>query len=126
MCNVTEDGCRSHQSVLAISSRHTPNIFKFRKLKRHEVLAALKGVNPNKTTGYDIPPRVLKMKENYSVPNAWKRVVWISIHKTEDPLNKAYHRSVTALIAVDKIFEQLICKQLSELFEPIFDPFLSA
>ena len=55
-------------------------------------------------------------------------MAWIPIHKKEDPLNKAYHRPVTgltALIAVDKIFEQLICKQLSELFEKIFDPFLS-
>ena len=32
----------------------------------------------------------------------------------------------SVLTAVDKIFEQLICKQLSEKFEPIFDTFLSA
>ena len=30
------------------------------------------------------------------------------------------------LTAVEKIFEQLICRQLSEMFDPILDTFLSA
>ena len=40
-----------HRSVLAINAKHTPNTFKFRKLKRQEVLAALK----------ERVPRVLKI-----------------------------------------------------------------
>ena len=62
VCNVTEEECRNHQSVLAINARHTSNTFRYRKVKRHEVLTALKEIKPNKATGYDmLPPRVLKM-----------------------------------------------------------------
>ena len=59
-------------------------------------------------------------------PSAWKRGEWIPIYKKEDPLGKVNYRPVTVLTAVDKVFEQLICRQLSEMFEPIFDTFLSA
>ena len=96
-----------------------------------------------KATGYDmLPPRVLKMTaeplatplttifnqaiEENRWPSAWKRGEWIPIYKKEDPLDKVNYRPVTVLTAVDKIFEQLICKQPSEMFEPIFDTFLSA
>ena len=58
--------------------------------------------------------------------NAWKRGEWIPIYKKEDPLDKVNYRPVTVLTAVDKIFEQPICRQLSEMFEPILDIFLSA
>ena len=89
-----------------------------------------------------LPPRVLKMAaellatslttifnqaiEENCWPSAWKRGEWIPIYKKEEPLGKVNCRPVTVLPAVDKIFEQIICKQLSEMFEPIFDPYLSA
>ena len=89
-----------------------------------------------------LPPRVLKMAaeqlattlttifnqaiEENRWPSSWKRGEWIPIYKKEDPLNKVNYRPVTVLTAVDKIFEQLICRQLSEMFEPILDTFLSA
>lgn len=61
-CNITENDCDLHRSALAINAKHTPNTFKFRKLKRQEVLAALKEINPNKAAGYDmLPARVLKI-----------------------------------------------------------------
>ena len=87
-------------------------------------------------------PRVLKMAaeqlatplttifnlaiEENRWPSAWKRGEWIPIQKKEDPLDKVNYRLVTILTAVDKIFEQLICRQLSEMFVPILDTFLSA
>ena len=89
-----------------------------------------------------LPSRVLKMTaellatplttifnqaiEENRWPSAWKRGEWIPIYKKEDPLDKVNYTPVTVLTAVDKIFEQLICEQLSEKFEPIFDTFLSA
>lgn len=89
-----------------------------------------------------LPPRVLKIaagqlatplttifnraiEENHW-PNAWKKGEWIPVYKKEDHLDKVNYRPITVLTTVDKIFEQLICRQLSEMFEPIFDPFLSA
>ena len=140
---LTEALCYQHHSVASINARHDPNTFSFRRLDRNEVLAALREINPHKATGYDmLPPRVLKMTaellatplttifneaiEENRWPSAWKRGEWIPMYKKEDPLDKVNYRPVTVLTAVDKIFEQLICKQLSEKFEPIFDTFLSA
>ena len=51
---------------------------------------------------------------------------WTPVHKKEDPHDTVNYRPVTILIAVDKIFEQLLCKQLVDKFEPIFDHFISA
>ena len=144
MCGLTEALCYQHQSVSNITARHDPNTLSFRRLNRNEVLAALGEINPHKATGYDmLPPRVLKMaaellatplttifnqaiEENCS-PSAWKRGEWIPIYKKEDPIDKVNnYRPVTLLTAIDKIFEQLICRQLSEMFQPIPDTFLSA
>ena len=44
--------------------------------------------------------------------------------KKGDPLSRKNYRPVTVLIAVDKIFEQLLCKQLSELNDAVFDNFI--
>ena len=132
-----------NELVASINARHDPNTFSFRRLDRNEVLAALREINPHKATGYDmLPPRVLKMTaellatplttifnqtiEENRWPSAWKRGEWIPIYKKKDPLDKVNYRPVTVLTAVDKIFEQLICRQLREIFEPIFDTFLSA
>ena len=143
VCGLKKALCYQHQSVSNITARHAPNTFSFRRLNRNEVLPALREINPHKATGYDmLPPRVLKMAaellatplttifnqafEENRWPSAWKRGEWIPIFKKEDPLDKVNYRPVTVLTAVDKIFEELICRQLSELFEPILDTFLSA
>ena len=140
---LTEALCYQHHSVASINARHDPNTFSFRRLDRNEVLTALREINPHRATGYDmLPPRVLEMTaellatplttlfnlaiEENRWPSAWKRGEWIPIYKKEDPLGKVNYRPVTVLTAVDKIFEQLICRQLSEMIEPIFDTFLSA
>ncbi|CAB4042704.1 Hypothetical predicted protein, partial [Paramuricea clavata] len=59
-------------------------------------------------------------------PADWKWGEWIPIHKKDDHLSKENYRPVTILIAVDKVFEQLLCKQLCELTDKIFDDFMSA
>ena len=48
------------------------------------------------------------------------------VFKKEDPLEKTNYRPITVLTVVDKIFEQLLSKQMSKYFETIFDPFMSA
>ena len=50
----------------------------------------------------------------------------IPVFKKEDPLEKSNYRPITILTAVDKLFEQLLSKQMSKFFESIFDPFMSA
>jgi len=134
-CNITENDCDLHRSTLAINAKHTPNTFKFRKLKRQEVLAALKGINPNKAAGYDmLPPRVLKIAaeqlatplttifkqaiEDNHWPNAWKKEEWIPVYKKEDRLDKVNYRptadnSVRCLNLSSILFYQHIANTLA-------------
>ena len=49
-----------------------------------------------------------------------------SVQKRDDHLLKENYRLVTVLSAVDKVFEQILCEQLRELTEKIFDDFMSA
>ena len=50
----------------------------------------------------------------------------VPVFKKEAPLEKSNYRPITVLTVVDKIFEQLLSKQMSKFFEPILDPFVSA
>ena len=47
------------------------------------------------------------------------------MYKKEDPQNVANHRPVTLLPAIDMIFEQLLCNQLRDKFENIFNNSMS-
>lgn len=49
-----------------------------------------------------------------------------SVQEKEDSQNVANHRPVTLLPAIDMIFEQLLCNQLRDKFENIFNNSLSA
>lgn len=97
-----------------------------------ETLSAL---NPHKSTGHDnIPSRILKtasktlarsltnlynncIKQSYW-PKEWKRGEWAPKFKKDSHLNVNNYRPVTVLNAVDKVFEQLISKQVTEFIEP--------
>ena len=99
-----------------------------------QVLCALQSLKTNKATGNDtIPAKVLKLgaKElatpltklyNSCIssgkwPSEWKRGEWIPVFKKDDPLDKENYRPVTVLSTVDKVFEQLISKQITSQFE---------
>ena len=83
---------------------------------------ALRGINPHKATEFDGPsPRMLKpmlkqVIQESEWPKEWKRGEWVPVYKKE----------VTLLPAVDKIFEQLLCYQLRDKFETIFDNSMSS
>ena len=120
-----------------------PSTFNSRSISREEVWDALRGINPHKATGFDgLSPRMLNLvageiAEPLTVvfnqviqerewPKEWKRGEWVPVYKKEDPQNVATYRPVTLLPAVDKIFEQLLCYQLRDKFEAIFDNSMSA
>ena len=48
------------------------------------------------------------------------------MYKKDDPLDKVNYRPVTVLTSVDKVFEQMLCRQLKEMSESILDTFMSA
>ena len=101
---------------------------------RTQVLCALESLKTSKATGNDaIPAKVLKLgaKElatpltklyNSCIssgkwPSEWKRGEWIPVFKKDDHLDKENYRPVTLLSAVDKVFKQLISKQITSQFE---------
>ena len=47
------------------------------------------------------------------------------VYKKDDPLDKVNYRPVTVLTSVDKVFEQMLCRQLKKS-ESILDTFMSA
>ena len=97
----------------------------------HLVLSTLKKLNPNKATGFDlITTRALKVAaeeitiplttiynhvlEKNEWPRDWKRGEWAPVYKKNDPLDKVNYRPVTVLTSVDKVFEQMLCRQLKK------------
>jgi len=97
-------------------------------------VCALESLRTTKATGNDaIPAKVLKLgAEELATPvtklcnscissgkwpSEWKRGEWIPVFKKDDPLHKENYRRVTVLSAVDKVFEQLISKQITSQFE---------
>lgn len=54
------------------------------------------------------------------------RTLWTPVYKKDDPLGKVNYRPVTLLTSVDKVFEQVLCRQLKEMSESILDVFMSA
>ena len=46
-------------------------------------------------------------------PREWKTGEWMPVFKKEDPQEKENDRPVTILPAVDKVFEQLLSKQVT-------------
>ena len=59
-------------------------------------------------------------------PRDWKRGEWTPVYKKDDPLDKVNYRPVTVLTSVDKVFEQMLCRQLKEMSESILDTIMSA
>ena len=123
-----------------ISQKNFKDPFNFREMERGEVLKALESINPSKASGHNLPPAVLKLVADEITtfltsifnqvirdniwPKDWKMGEWVPVHKKDDPHDKANYRPVTILVAVDKIFEKLLCRQLNVKFENIFDPFM--
>ena len=59
-------------------------------------------------------------------PEAWKKSKWSPVHKKDDRIHVVNYRPITLLCTVDKIFEQLLSKQVIERFDPVLQPCLSA
>ena len=59
-------------------------------------------------------------------PKQGKWGEWTPVFKKGDALNKCNYRSVTVLVTVDKVFEQLLSGQLEPLSNKVFDGLNSA
>ena len=59
-------------------------------------------------------------------PQSWKKGKWVPVFKSDDPLLKENNRPVTVLPAADKVFEQIVAKQLVGMFDHRLGQALSA
>ncbi|PFX14021.1 putative 115 kDa protein [Stylophora pistillata] len=107
--------------------------FQFRNLEILEVETALESINPRKSTGWDgVPPKAFKLGArelsgpltavyNSCItlgewPAVWKKGEWTPVFKKEDPHEKKNYRPITVQVTINKIFEQLLSKQLNYSF----------
>ena len=45
-------------------------------------------------------------------PQSWKKGEWLPVFKRDNPLLKENYKPITVLAAVDKVFEQVVTKQI--------------
>ena len=108
-----------------------------------EVEETLKEINTRKANGWDfIPPKALKFgAEELSIPlttlyntcikqgnwpNDWKKGEWTPVHKKDDRMSKQNYRPVTIQTVLNKVFEQLLSKQVSVSFNDLLSENLTA
>jgi hypothetical protein len=133
-----------HTSVKIIESQNLQReAFEFKQVSTKEVLYQLKKIDVKKTIGYDnISPYFLKTAahelafplmnvinaciEQNCFPDVYKRNEISPIYKAKDHFKKANYRPVGCSVAVSKIIEQLIARQVKGFFESVFHDKLSA
>ena len=129
--SLTEDDHVNHTSVQAISDAYEGTPFDFKYINKAEVQHALESTNPRKSCGWDLgaPPKLLKQVASGIAPSltslfnncielsqwpcAWKMGDWTPVFKKGDRQVDKNYRPITSLITVDKIFEQLLSKQIT-------------
>ena len=134
---LSETDFENHPSVQRIAQHAQYSHDKYltlQPLNEAQVQGALESLNVAKATGYDsIPPSIVKIGASEIAgsltalynnciskgkwPQLWKKGEWTPVFKREDPLMKENYRPITVLPAVDKVFEQLIAKQVNGMFD---------
>ena len=140
--NLTEDDFGNHGSIKHIAMISALNAaseeFQFKPLDNKLVQEAMKMLNPRKATGYDkIDPRILKVGAEELAPSLtsifnqsitkeawvtqWKHGEWVPLFKKEDRQEDKNYRPITVLPCVDKIYEKLLAKQISNFMDIRFN-----
>ena len=117
--------------------------FSFQPTTVEHVAEKLHQLNSKKATGFDhIPAKLLKVSADIIAPSLTAQInnnivtscfptelkteQVIPVYKKKDPLDKANYWPVSILPALSKIFERILADQLTEFFNDIFSPSLSA
>jgi len=112
--------------------------FKFAKFNQGDVTSTLESLNPTKSSGWNhgAPPILLKKLtkaialsltslyneciESRKWPTHWKMGVWTPVSKTGDTQEIKNYTPITSLLTTDKVFDQLLCKQVTVKLHHIF------
>ncbi len=118
-------------------------VFDFKPTSVSEVSKILKGLDPNKATGYDgIPPKAIKASSStiaptlcniinkmfveHAFPDPAKKAEVVPIFKSSSQLLWSNFRPVSILTCLSKIFEIAMSNQMDPHLETIFSIYLSA
>ena len=135
----------SHPSINFIQSDlvNEKQNFTFQRVTVESVLQKCSRLKPSKAPGYDrISSRFIKLASNeichilthiinYSLisstfPQTLKKAVVTPVFKKNDPLEKSNYRPVSVLTGIAKVFEAVICDQMTKHFDSILSPSLAA
>ena len=144
--NIT-DHYSEHPSVTKINSQFSDKdnnaAFTFHHVQPEDIRTQLRNLNPRKSCGFDlIPAKLLKCAANVlsktltpiineslcsaTFPSRLKYAEVSPVFKRDDPLNKSNYRPISVLTASSKIFESVICDQITDHFQDLFSNTLSA
>ena len=128
---------QEHASIKAMQEAKLRSKFDFKLVNEVQVAKALDKLQPRKACGWNpsAPPSLLKMAASGVAPSLthlyndciitgkwprqWKMGEWTPAFKKGGVQEKSNYRTMTSLIAVDKVFEQLLGEQVTEHFNPI-------
>ena len=135
---LNEEDLSDHSSLRSIERicEQSPINFNFSEISILQVQSALENLKVNKAAGWDtITPKMLKYAAkgvadpltklfNMSIgsgqwPEDWKKGEWSPVYKKDDRLDVRNYRPITILSTVDKVFEQLLSRQIYNQFENI-------
>ena len=127
--NLTEGDLNDHKSVKSVRENFNGTCFTFKKFSMEEVQYAIESINPKKSCGWDrsLSPKLLKkvvggiapsLTTMYTFPTVWKMGEWTPVFRKEDREMEKNYRPITSLIRIDKIFEQLLSKQITGHYDP--------
>ena len=117
--------------------------FSFNTIHPAEVQKALNELNPRKAYGQDkISPRILKLLSNEMArslckifntaiesskwPEDWKRGTWTPVFKKGNKQDVRNYGPITVIPTAGKIYEKLLCDQISNHMDPILSPNITA
>ena len=132
-----------HSSIVAIRNAYGGVSFDFENITISQVQRALEDLNPKKSGGWEsrISPKLFKLAATGMTPSltslfnsclrqrksptAWKMGDWTPVYKKGDKQKENNYRPITSLITIDKIFENLLAKQITNrIFRRNCEPFL--
>ena len=137
VCYLTEDDLENHSSIGAIRDSYSGPEFTFGCFSTGEIHKAIEKTEPRKSCGWDhgASPKLLKtvadgIAQSLTVlynncikldqwPTAWKMGEWTPALKKgdNDRLEEKSYRPITSLICIDKIFEQLLSRQVMSHYD---------
>ena len=131
---------KNHPSIKKINSKYiTVKSFSFRPVTPKDVLDVISTLDDTKSSGGDIPLRILKGNKIVSqvlckwinnslktgtFPDPLKLAEIIPIHKREYPFDKDHYLPINILLLISKVFEKIIYSQVNSNIQQYLNPLL--